>query len=153
MQKHFEDASFRDASSIHLVLFRKIQVCIFHHGAEAGARLAGIQVVMTHYQGAGVCPVQILQQPAECSLLRLGARVGRLAADVQTALVADAYRVGVVVHAVGTDHLLWASRLYLSVTTDHVVIAYTLPSLLPVPAVDLFRRRGLVGPHCRTVDN
>ena len=100
MQKHFEDASFRDASSIHLVLFRKIQVCIFHHGAEAGARLAGIQVVMTYYQGAGVCPVQFLQQPAECRLLRLGACVGRLAADVQTALVADAYRVGVVVHAV-----------------------------------------------------
>ena len=58
---------------------------------------------MTDDQGFRVTPVQVFQQPPECRLLRLGARVGGLTSDIQPALVADAYRVGVVVLAVGTE--------------------------------------------------
>ena len=128
-----------------------LQFRTLRHHRVAGALLAGIQVVVAHDQGAGVGPVQFLQQSAERGALGLGAGVGRTAAYVQPALVADAQRVAVVVHAVGADRRLGSSRLYLSAAADHVVVAYAVPPLLPVPAVDVLRRGSLVGPHCRTM--
>ena len=69
-------------------------------------------------------------------------------------LVADAYRVGIMVHAVGTDHPFRSSRLYLSVATHHVVIPYTeFPSPLSVPRIDLRRRARLPWPHRRTMNH
>ena len=90
---------------------------------DAGARLVGVQVVVAYDHGTGVAPVKIFEQRAEGSLLFSRARVGGLTADVEPAFVADAYRVGVVVQAVGPDHVLRTARFYLSVTTDHVVVA------------------------------
>ena len=90
---------------------------------DAGAGLVGVQVVVAYNHGAGVAPVKIFEQRAEGSLLFSCARVGWVSADVEPALVADAYRVGVVVLAVGPDHVLRTARFYLSVTTDHVVVA------------------------------
>ena len=78
---------------------------------------------MTQDQGTGVTPVQVLEQLSHGRLLSLGARVGGLTADVEPALVANAYRVGVVVQAVGTDHVLRTTLFDLSVTTDDVVVA------------------------------
>jgi len=69
---------------------------------DAGTLLQGVQVVVAYDQGAGVTPVDIFEQPSHGSLLFSRSRVGGLTADVEPALVADAYRVGVVVHAVGT---------------------------------------------------
>ena len=46
-----------------------------------------------------------------------------MSADVQPTLVADADGVGIVVQAVGTDHIFRAAGLDLSVTTDDVVVA------------------------------
>ena len=109
---------------------------------------------MTYDQGAGVAPVQIFEQLPQGCLLRLGARVGGLTADVEPALVADADRVGVVVLAVGTCQPFRTTRLYLSVTTDNVVVADAeVETPLAMPGVDLSRRRKLVGPHCRTVND
>ena len=92
---------------------------------DAGAILLGIQVVMTYDHGAGIARVQFLKQFSHGSLLRLGARVSGLTADIKPALVADADRVGVMVLAVGTDHPFRTAWLYRSVTTDHVVVAET----------------------------
>ena len=130
-----------------------LQFRTLRHHRVAGALLAGIQVVVAHDEGAGVGPVQFLQQAAERGALGLGAGVGGTAADVQSALVADAQRVAVVVHAVGADHLLGTTRLYLSAAADNVVVAYHQPPSLPVPVVNLCCRRCLVVPHCRTVNN
>ena len=56
------------------------------------------------------------------------------------------------VQAVGTYKPFRSSRLDLSVTTDHVMVAYAeLPASLSVPAIDLSRRARLVRPHRRTV--
>ena len=77
---------------------------------DAGTGLLRIQVVMTYDQGAGEAPVQVFEQQPERHLLCYGTRVGGLTADVEPALVADAYRVGVVVLAVGADHVLRTSQ-------------------------------------------
>ena len=109
---------------------------------------------MAYDEGAGVALLQFLQQPPEGLPLCLGACVGGLTADVQPALVADAYRVGVVVPAVGAREPFRSSRLDLSVPTDHVVVAYAeLPALAAMPRIDLRCRRCLVRPHCRTVND
>ena len=131
----------------------------FYIGVLAGdvlyawACFLGIQVVMTYDQGLRVASVQVLEQSAHGCLLCCGARVGGLTSDIQPALVADAYRVGIVVHAVGTDQPFRTAWLDLSVTTDDVVVADAeVEASLAVPCVDLSNRTGLVGPHCRTMD-
>ena len=109
---------------------------------------------MAYDEGPGVCAVQLPEQPAEGSLLLGCAGVGGLTADVEPALVADAYRVGIVVQAVGTDHELRTAGLYLSVTTDHVMVADAeVEAPLAMPGIDLSSRAVLVGPHCRTMDD
>ena len=131
-----------------------LQVSIFVRYIEAGTVLTGIQVVMADDEGAGVTPVQLFEQLSHGLLLRLGARVGGLTPDVEPALVADADRVGVVVLAVGTCQPFRTTRLYLSVTTDNVVVADAeVETPLAMPCVDLSRRRKLVGPHCRTMND
>ena len=122
---------------------------------DAGAILLGIQVVMTYDHGAGIARVQFLKQSSHGSLLRLGARVGGLAADIKSALVADADRVGIMVLAVGTDHPFRTAWLYRSVTTVHVVVADTkFPMVIPaMPRVNLSGRTCLVGLYCRTMND
>ena len=125
------------------------------HGIETGTFLPGVQVVVSYDHGAGIASVELFEQCAHGSLLCRGARVGGLTADIEPTLVADADRVGIVVHAVGTDHPFRTAWLYRSVTTDHVVVADTqFPMVVTaVPRVYLSGRARLVGPHCRTVDD
>ena len=78
--------------------------------------------MMSYDQGAGITPVQIFEQLSHSSLLCGSTRIGGLTANVEPALVADAYRVGIVVLAVGTDHPFRSSRLDRSVTTNHVMV-------------------------------
>ena len=110
--------------------------------------------MVTKNHGFGIALVQFLKQFSHGSLLSLGARVGGLTADVEPALVADADRVGIVVHAVGTDHPFRTAWFYRSVTTDHVVVAYAeVEASLAMPCVYLSDRTCLVRPHCRTMNN
>jgi len=120
---------------------------------DAGTVFLRIEVVVAHDAGPRISLVQFFQQHAHGEFLSRSAGVGRIAPDVEPALVADADRVGVVVLAVGTDDGLGASWLYLSVTTDDVVVADGLPPASLVPGIYLRCRRRLVGPHCRTVDD
>ena len=109
---------------------------------------------MAYDEGLRVAAVQILEEYPEGSLLLGCAGVGGLTADVEPALVADAYRVGIVVQAVGTDHPFRPSWLNLSVTTDHVMISYAeVETPIAMPCIDLSRRARLVRPHCRTVNH
>ena len=96
---------------------------------------------MPDNQGAGVTLVQFFEQSPHGSLLSSRARIAGLTADVETALVADADRMGVVVQAVGTDHPFRTTWLNRSVTTDHVVVADTeVETSLTMPRVDLSGR-------------
>ena len=97
-----------------------------------GAVLCRIEVAVTDNQRARIALVQLFEQRAHGCLLFSRSRVGGLSADVQSALIADAYRVGVVVQAVGADHPFRTAWLYFSVTTDDVVVADTqFPVVIP----------------------
>jgi hypothetical protein len=98
--------------------------------------------------------MEVFQEPAEGCLLLGRPCVGGLTADVEAALVAHADGVLVVVLAVGADHPFWSAELYLSVTTDDVVVADAeLPASLSVPRVYLSGGTLLVRFHCRTMND
>ena len=124
-----------------------------NHILDARTVLQRVEVMMTYYYRTRIAPVQVLKQSSHGCLLSLSAGIVGLTSDIEPSLVADAYRVGIVVLAVGTCQPLRSSLLYLSVTTDHVVVADTeLPALAAMPRVYLSNRALLVRPHCRTVD-
>ena len=114
------------------------QVREFFRGIEARTGLLRVQVMMSDNQGAGVAPVQLFEQLSHGSLLFSGPRVGGLTADVQATLVAHADGVAVVVQAVGADHVFRSAGLYLSVTTDDVVVAYAeVETPVAMPRINL----------------
>ena len=133
----------------------RLQVGILVHCIETRTGLCGIQIVVTDNHGAGVTPVEVLEQLSHGCLLFSRPRVGGLTSDVVAALVADAYRMGVMIHAVGANHPFRTSWLNLSVTTDHVVVAYTeLPVLfLSMVSVYLCHGTRLVWLYCTAVNN
>ena len=106
-------------------------------------------------QGTGVTLVEIFKQLPHRRLLLCRTRVVGLTADVESALVADADRMGVVVQTVGADHPFRATGLDRSVTTDHVVVANAklIMAVFAMIPVDLSHRRCLVGPYCRTMND
>ena len=110
---------------------------------------------MPYDQRTGVALVQVGKQLPHRRLLRSRTRVGGLTADVESALVADADRMGVVVQTVGADHPFRPTGLDLSVTTDHVVVANAklIMAVFAMPGVDLSSRGSLAGLHCRTMNN
>ena len=93
-------------------------------------------------QGAGVTLVKIFEQLSHRRLLLCRTGIGGLTADVESALVADAYGMGIVVQAVGTHHPFRAAWLNRSVTTDHVVVADAklIMAVFAVPGIDLSGR-------------
>ena len=109
---------------------------------------------MTYDHSAGVALVQVFEQLSHRHFLRLGTRVGWSASDIKPTLIADAYRVGIVVLAVGTDHIFGTAWFNRSVTTDNIVVADAeVKTSLAMPSIDLSSRRCLVGLHCRTMNN
>ncbi len=110
------------------------------HRIETRAILRGIQVAVTDNHGAGVALVQLFEQRAHGCLLFSRSCIGGLSADVQSALVADAYRVGVVVHAVSADLPFRTAQLYRSVTTDDVVVTDALKLSVLMPLIYLLGR-------------
>jgi hypothetical protein len=108
---------------------------------------------MTYDHSAGVTLVQVFEQLSHRHILRLSTRIGWITPDIKPTLVADAYRVGIMVLAVGTDHVLRTAWLNRSVTTDHVVVADAeVETSLAMPRIDLSGRTQLVGLYCRTVN-
>ena len=109
---------------------------------------------MSDDQGAGVTLVEILEQQSHRRLLLCRAGIGGLTTDIESPFVADADRMGIVVQTVGADHPFRPTRLDLSVTTDHVVVADAeVEPPLAMPGINLSGRRCLVGPYCRTMND
>ena len=125
---------------VFLLLFR-INISVLFHRIEARTGLLRIEVPMPDDQRTGVTLVEILKQLPHRSLLRCRTRVVGLTTDVEPPFVADADRMGIVVQAVGTDHPFRTAWLYLSVTTDHVVVADAeVEPPLAMPGIDLSGR-------------
>ena len=134
----------------------RLQVFIFSsYVGDAWTVLRGVQIVMTDDQCTRIAAMKVFQELTQCCFLLWCPRVGGLTADVEATLVAHADGVAVVVQAVGADHVFRTSGLYLSVTTDDVVVAYAeLPVvILPVPRIYLSCGTLLVRPHCTAVND
>ena len=100
---------------------------------------------MPYDHSAGVALVEILEQLPHGLLLRSRARVVGLTAGIKSPFIADANRMGIVMMpfdvAVGADHPFRATRLDLSVTTDHVMVADAeVKTSIAVPRIDLSGR-------------
>ena len=94
--------------------------------------------MMTYDQRLRIGGMKLFNQFPQTAPLCLGTRVGRSASDVQPTLVADAYRVGVVTYAVGTNHPFRPARLYRAVASHHIMVADAeLPAPLAMPRVNL----------------
>ena len=132
------------------IILLRLQVFIFVYCIETRAILSVIQVVVTDDHGAGVAPMQVFQQLSHRSLLLSRSRISGLTANVQTTLVAYAYRVFVVVlafyMAVGANHPFRSAGLNLVADTE-------FPASLAVPRIYLSGGRCLVGPYCRTMND
>ena len=96
---------------------------VFAGGVEAGAGFLGVQVAMAQDEGVGKEFPQLAQQGQQAGFLGQGAGVFRLAAGIQTAFVADADAVAVVVLAVGAYGVQGAAAVDGAVAGQVVVVA------------------------------
>ena len=96
---------------------------------EGGTGLVdAFEFTVTDNLGIGIVLLQRTEQREEGLFLSRGAGIGGLAMGIEASLVADTDGVGVVVSGVGTDHLLGATEVELSVAGDVVVVATALPA-------------------------
>ena len=94
--------------------------------------------MVTYNQRLRVGGMKLFYQFPQTAPLCLGTRVGRSPSDVQSALVADANRVGVVSYAVGTNHPFRTTWLDAPVASHHIMVADAeLPASLAMPRVNL----------------
>ena len=108
---------------------------------------------MSKYQGAGVALFQFVHQFLQGLFLGIGSRVGRMSLCIQTAFVAYAYGMLVVLAAVCSGYTLGASFLYCSVPSHYIVVAYTVPSQFSVPGIYLLGGRALPGSYARAMQD
>ena len=101
-----------------------LQVLVLLLGVEAGAAFTYVrQVAVTEDDCLGVIDAEGLQQGMEGGFLRCGTGVLGAALGVETALVADADAVLVVVAGVGAGEVLVTGLIYLAVALNVVVVA------------------------------
>ena len=136
----------------------RLQISIFAYDIlDAGARLRGVEVMVTYDAGAGVTPVQVFKEPSHGSLLLGCPCVDFFTTGIQTALIAHTDAVLVVVLpfdvTVGADHPFRPARFYASVTTDDVVVADALKSPVLMPVIYFLCRTCLVGPYRTAMNN
>ena len=93
-------------------------------GIEARAFLAHAgEVTMAEDGGIGIVEAEAMEEFLHRHLLSEGTSVGRFAVGIESALIADADAVGVVVSGVGADLSLWAARVEGTILGDVVVVA------------------------------
>ena len=103
--------------------------------------------------GIGIVEAEALQKLYHRALLGFGSGIGRIAVGIQTALVTDSYRVGVVMLGMGTDHLLGTAWVDFAILGDVVVITGGLETSRLMTGFEVFDREISVGSGCRAVNN
>ena len=130
-----------------------LNVLVLLLGVEAGAVLVDVgEVTVTEDDCLGVIDAERLEQGMQGGFLLLGARVFGTALGIQSALVADADGVLVVVAGVGADEVLVARLVDLAVAGDVVVVAgESVPAV--VAGDERRHRERLVLPRRTAVDD
>ena len=78
--------------------------------------------------------------------------VGSTTFLVETSLVTNTNRVGIVMPGMSSDHLLRTAQMELTVTSDVVVVATAIPAFGPMHLVEHLRRYMLVRPRSGAVN-
>ena len=127
---------------------------VFGLGVEAGAGLVDAgEVTMTEDLGLGVVLLQGTEQGGHGCLLEGGTGIGRIAALVEAALVADTEAVGVVPLGMGTELVLGATDMQMAVTGDVVVVAAAVEAPCTVAGFKGIKRKRLVATCGRAVND
>ena len=95
---------------------------------------------MTKNLGIGIIGLQSTQQGDEGLLLGRSAGVGGFALGIETSLIANANRVGVVVEGMGSNHLLGAALVDFAILRDVVMVASGLVTSSLVTGFEVFGR-------------
>ncbi len=112
------------------------------------------QVTMTNDAGLWIVHLQGAQQVQQGILLQGGTGVGGFPVFVQAALIADAYRVGIITFGMGPGHLFRSSEVQLTVAGDVEVVATAVAEAsCPVVSVQLFEGVALVTTCSRTMND
>ena len=137
----FEEASLKTNSSHWKpYLWRKLPLkAVFLYSIKTRTRLHGIQVMMPHYQRFGEQEAQLAQQCQHTSLLHQSTRIGRCAVRRESALIADADRMPVVVLAMRSHLFQRSSAVNLSVAGDIEMVSYVREA----PVADVVLAAGL----------
>lgn len=110
-----------------------IDILIFMMSIEARAGLRGEVAVAVG--GAVIHRGERLNERFECDTLRSRASVGRIAALVESADIANTDRRFIVTDAMRADHIKGSANLDETIKTNNEVVTDTLPPLLTMPAV------------------
>ena len=137
----FEEASLKtNGSHWKPYLWRKLPLkAVFLYSIKTRTRFHGIQVMMPHYQCFGEQEAQLAQQCQQTPFLHQSTRIGRCAVRQESALIADADRMPVVVPAMRSHLFQGASAVNLSVAGDIEMISYVREA----PVADVVLAAGL----------
>ena len=124
---------------------------ILAHHVEPRASLLRVQVPVSYDKGVRISPVKLFQQTSQGNALRFRSRVHWLSVRRQTAYVADAYRVPVVVLAMRPGHFFRPAGFDCPVRRDDVVVSAAYPAKGTVVAVDVRHSQGTARPVGGTV--
>lgn len=108
---------------------------------------------MTYDEGVGIVGAEALEQYTHGGFLCPGAGVGRAAAAVESALIADANAVGVVAAGMGTGQALGTAGIENAVAGDVVVIAHGMEATGLVTCLEVVEGEAAVGTCCRAVND
>lgn len=125
---------------------------IFGGGIKAWAGF-GCEVAVAVDGGSWVAVFEFGEEPDEGGFLCRGARIGRVAAAVETATVGDADGVRIVVKAVRSRLVFGATGEDVTGLVDEVMIAYGVPPPLLVPTSDIGYGDALVGESSCAMDD
>lgn len=144
----------------------RFEVPVVHEDIEAGALLepfvgldasvaveVGREVAVTHDDGIGEAVVEGLQELAQAATLSLGAGVTGPPVHIESAFVADADAVLVVVLAVGTYLLQRTSHMHAPVAREVIMVSDVAPAPPQVIGPALFEAVTLPGLRGRAVND
>ena len=106
---------------------------------------------MTEHFCVWVVEAEAVEEFLHGYLLCEGTGVGRFAVGIETALIADADAVGVVVSGVSSDLSFWATRVEGTILGDVVVVTDGFETSCEVTGFQVFYREVLGRTGCRAV--
>ena len=94
---------------------------------------------MTKNLGIGIVGLQSTQQGDEGLLLGRSTSVSSFALGIETSLIANANRVGVVAEGMGSNHILGAALVEFAILGDVIMVASGLETSSLVTGFEVFR--------------